>query len=340
MTGSSTSPHQTGEHPIVDLSTANRGPAGRRWFWVVVGALALLVVVLVLALRWGSPGSPLTIAMVGMAPFVGLPLLFGLGSAVLSRSIELRAAAVAVTAGYLFTMSPIDAVIGCGGRSAADSITVYTANVQFGVGRPEPTAASIAAVDPDVIVLQEASFPFVGALAADPRLAGYEYRSNQLTRQSPRTIIWSRFPIQSYEVEPFVVSDLLSVTLDGPSGPFTVTGVHTLAPVRSRYVPTWSRQFEQLAALDTSSPRLVAGDFNATTDHRPFRDLLDGGWTDVHDEAGCGFDATWPVDQGLPISVMRLDHVLVTDHFEILDMTFAQPTGGDHKPVVATIRLR
>ncbi len=312
----------------------------RNWFWIIVGVPALGLVVFVLLLRWSSPDSPLTIAMVGVAPFMAAPLLFGIIGSWLSRSMSMRAAAAFVSAGYLFTMSPVDAVIGCGGRSAADAITIYTANVEFGTGRPDEVAASIVAADPDVIVLQEASFPFMDGLAADPRLADYQHRSNQLTWESPRTIIWSRLPIVSHEVEPFVVSDLINVTIQGPGGEFVVTGVHTLAPVRQRYVRSWKQQFEQLAAIDTSAPRIIAGDFNATTDHKPFRTLQQSGWTDVHDEVGCGFDATWPVDGDLPLAVMRLDHVLVTDHFEILDIGFGDPGGSDHRPVIATLRQR
>ncbi|MGH1489664.1 MAG: endonuclease/exonuclease/phosphatase family protein [Acidimicrobiales bacterium] len=332
----------TGEIPIADghEGQPSGSPRQRNWAWIIIGAPALAFVVLVLLLRWRTLGSPLTIALVGLTPFLAVPLLFGAVSSWFSRSVTMRAAAGLIAAAFLFTTSPIDAVIGCGGRTADDSITIYTANVLFDVGRPADVATSILAADPDVILMQETSLSFMRELQADPRMAEYQYRSEQIRGASLRTVIWSRLPILSLEMEPFDVSDLVNVTVASPYGEFVVTGLHTLAPIRQSYVPSWQRQFDQLAAIDTSTPRLIAGDFNATSDHKPFRTLLQSGWTDVHDEAGCGFDATWPVNGGLPIAVMRLDHVLMTDHFEVLDVQFGEPAGSDHKPVIASIRLR
>ena len=71
------------------------------------------------------------------------------------------------------------------------------------------------------------------------------------------------------------------------------------------------------------------------------RDLLGQGWTDVHEPKGCGLDATWPTGHTtrLPIPVYRLDHVLVTDDFEVLDVRFGDPAGSDHIPVVAELQV-
>ncbi len=324
-----------------DLLTAGGKRSGRplRLFWAFVGWCALLPVVIVLALRWQALESPLTIAIAGLTPFVGLPLLVAILGAWLGRARSLRAAAAIALAGYLLTTSPVDAVIGCRGAATDDGITIYTANVLFGSGRPDEVAESIVAADADVVVMQEAQWPFLQPLREDERLAEYRYRSDARSEAKTGTIIWSRLPMIGLDIEPFVDRGLIHATIEGPSGPFTVTGVHTLAPIRSRFVGTWHRQFELLAAIDTATPRVAAGDFNATSDHQQFRALLDAGWTDVHDKKGCGFDATWPVDGSLPLAVMRLDHILVSDHFEVVDLQFGDPAGSDHKPVVATIRL-
>ena len=62
------------------------------------------------------------------------------------------------------------------------------------------------------------------------------------------------------------------------------------------------------------------------------------GWTDVHDDKGCRADPTWPTD-GLPFPVMRLDHILVTDDFEVLSTEMGDPGGSDHYPVISRIRF-
>ena len=68
---------------------------------------------------------------------------------------------------------------------------------------------------------------------------------------------------------------------------------------------------QTLATVD--EPQVVAGDFNATRDHGPFRELLAAGFLDCADSSQNrswpGF--TWPAT-GRALPVLRLDHVLVS----------------------------
>ncbi|MGI9598890.1 MAG: endonuclease/exonuclease/phosphatase family protein [Acidimicrobiales bacterium] len=341
-------PGKTGRRAILADDGWNK-PSGRRlgsrrrrplnWFWLLTGWLALLPVMVVLILRWQALDTPLSIAIAGLTPFLAVPLVIAVFSSWWSRSATLRVVAAVTAAGFLFTTSPVDAVIGCRGTTANDAITIYTANVLGGGGRPADVATSILAEDADVFTLQEVQWPFLQALRNDPRLAEYRYHSDDEPGDWSGTIVWSKWPFVDVELEPFEVASLIHTTVAGPTGEFTITGLHTLAPIRQEFVGSWHRQFEQLSRIDTSSPRMLAGDFNATSDHQQFRQLLSSGWTDVHDRKGCGLDTTWPVGSGLPVPLMRLDHVLVSDHFDVLDVHFADPAGSDHKPVVTSIRL-
>lgn len=315
---------------------------GRRpnWLLVVVAVTSLAVVIGVLFLRWRAPGSSRLIAVVGLTPFFAAPLAVGVISAWFSRSTGVRVLGAVTATAFLVTTSPIDAVIGCRSETAPDALSIYTANVLFDGGRPADVATSILAQNPDVVVMQEVRADgFLGPLREDPRLDQYRHRSDEISGVDYGTIVWSRWPFVDLEIERFQVSEMVTTTIDGPTGQFTVTGLHTLAPVRAEHVETWVNQFDQLSRIDTSTPRVLAGDFNATMDHQPFRTLLKSGWTDVHEQKGCGLDATWPVGRDLPFPIMRLDHVLVTDDFEVLDVRFADPAGSDHLPVVASVRL-
>ncbi len=307
---------------------------------MALGWSMVAVVVAVLAMRWRSQDSPLLIAVVGLTPFFAAPLLVAAASAWLSRSTTLRVATVVTAAAFVFTTSPIDAVVGCGAESADDAITVYAANVLYYNDRPADVAAAIVAEGADVVVMEEAEYWFMSRLREDDRLADYRFRSDDQPGAGPGTVIWSRWPFADFEVERLVVSDIVTATIAGPSGDFTLTGLHTMAPVRPGNVPVWEDQLQQLGTIETSTPRILAGDFNATADHRQFRDLLRSGWTDAHEPKGCGLDNTWPADGDLPIPLMRLDHVLVTDDFEVLDVRIGDPAGSDHRPVIASVRLR
>ncbi|MEM9563455.1 MAG: endonuclease/exonuclease/phosphatase family protein [Actinomycetota bacterium] len=301
---------------------------------------ALVAVVGALLLRYQGADRPLTVALVGLTPTLVLPLTLAALGTWWSRSTATRAATAAVAAVFLVTMNPVSAVVGCRGHAPADAITVYSANVLFDTGRPADIAASAVASGADVIVLQEVTWNTLQELKAQPALDDYAYRSNAGERGPVSgKIIWSRWPLSDVTVEPFVASRSLSATVESPQGSFRLTNVHTAAPSSRTTVWPWQVQFEQLRQVPTTEPAVLAGDFNATGDHRPFRQLLDQGWTDVHEPKGCGFDATWPARGPIPTPFYRLDHVLVTDHFEVLDVRLGDPAGSDHIPVITELQL-
>lgn len=331
----------TGEIPLHrdKAKPSRRGGRPIRWFWVVVGWPALAVVLFGLAIRWQDPYRPLVIALIGLTPFFAGPLFVGVFSAWLSRSNTLRAVAAVMSAAFIFTVSPVDAVVGCRGTTAQDSLTIYSANVLAGGGRSSDIASSVLAADPDVVVMQEVRWQMMTELRADTRLAEYQYWSTDTPGMPVGELIWSRFPLEDVRVQPLANGGLVTATVAAPAGAFEISAVHTQAPAEADFVWRWHLQLDQLGQLDRSAPAILAGDFNATSDHQPFRSVLNAGWTDVHDEKGCGFDATWPIHERVPFPVYRLDHVLVTDHFEVLDVDFGEPAGSDHLPVIASVRL-
>ena len=124
--------------------------------------------------------------------------------------------------------------------------------------------------------------------------------------------------------------------------PVTVTGVHTKAPMR-RNVRRWQQELAaiQSTLVNSDGQQVIAGDFNASRDHRPFRDLLAAGFLDCADAARRrpwpGF--TWPAGRGIP-SVMRLDHVLVSRGSATVHASqVIRVPRTDHRGVLAVIRL-
>ncbi len=96
-------------------------------------------------------------------------------------------------------------------------------------------------------------------------------------------------------------------------------------------------------------PLVVAGDLNLTDQTPEYRLLRSTGLRDAYREAGWGFGLTFPAHPklhlrglGLPIpSLIRIDYVLHSRHFTTRSAAVLQEvTGSDHRPVVATLRLR
>ncbi|MEL7210437.1 MAG: endonuclease/exonuclease/phosphatase family protein, partial [Actinomycetota bacterium] len=204
----------------------------------------------------------------------------------------------------------------------------------------EAVATAIAGSEADVVVLQELQPQLRRGLAAHPSLAGFHRASDVLDERS-QLALWSRWPLADVELSQVADRPQIEATVLSPHGEFRVHAVHLAAPVDGELAADWSEGIARLRDVETGRPAVVAGDFNATDHHVQFRSVLGQGWTDVHHPKGCGFDATWPVaGSRLPVPLLRLDHVLVTEHWEVLAVTIGPPQGSDHRSVVATVRLR
>ena len=82
---------------------------------------------------------------------------------------------------------------------------------------------------------------------------------------------------------------------------------------------------------------MIAGDFNATLDHRALRGVLDRGWQDAAAETGEGLRPTWPV--GRRVLGLAIDHVLASDELAVGPVSIHEVRGSDHRAVVARLAL-
>ena len=221
------------------------------------------------------------------------------------------------------------------------ALRVLTLNAMIGAADPAATVAAARRYDVDVLAIQELTPGLVGRLAeaglldllpfthADPRAGG------------AGTGLWSRHELTPRPPVPGL--RLASPTaLITPGGqPVTVRAVHPVAPFQRRH-RDWHRELNQLQAVLTATPgaQVVAGDFNASRDHRPFRDLLAAGFADCADVAARrpwpGF--TWPANRWYP-PVMRLDHILVSPGITVTEARTVAVPGTDHRGVLAVLDL-
>lgn len=314
----------------------------RAWVARVIGWLLAAMVAGGVALRWSTVNRPLLIGLVGVLGIaLVLPVAVLIGTAWGTRSRPLRLGAALVALAYLATFTNVRAVIGCGADAAAEGdVRIFEQNVYLGQADPAAVAAAMLASGADLAVLVEAFPPFIDALARQPGVDVFSYRLSVPGFEEGEIAVWSRWPLQDASGELLSTRPFIRARVQAPAGPFTIGAVHTAAPVNDFEVGNWANELAALGLLDRSEPIVLAGDFNATIDHAQFRSLLENGWTDVHTTKGCGPDLTWPTNRGLAIPAMRLDHVLVSDHFKVKGVEVGQANGSDHKPVIATIHLR
>ena len=121
----------------------------------------------------------------------------------------------------------------------------------------------------------------------------------------------------------------------------TVLAVHLLPPYP---YPSgeWSTEIKQLhhqlrKLAGGHRPVVVAGDFNATTDHAQFRSLLSGGYQDAAEHSGAGYLTSYPTDRWFG-PMIAIDHVLTRQATATNATTLALP-GSDHRGLLVHLRL-
>jgi endonuclease/exonuclease/phosphatase (EEP) superfamily protein YafD len=222
------------------------------------------------------------------------------------------------------------------------SLRLLSINARSGAADPAALLRILQSHNVDVLAVQELTPHMVGRLAA----AGLE-QLLPFSHLDPRphsrgTGLWARWPLTPLPPVPGLDAAAPRARIDPPGGrPVTLTAVHLLAPTNG-HADIWQRELalirQTLAGVD--GPQVVAGDFNASRDHRPFRDLLAAGFLDCADSSPHwswpGF--TWPADKGR-LPVMRLDHVLASRTATVFMARAIRVPHTDHHGVLAVIEF-
>ncbi len=125
----------------------------------------------------------------------------------------------------------------------------------------------------------------------------------------------------------------------GPTGPFTVIGVHLSAPTSPRRAAARNQELIELATRSASvvGPLAVTGDFNTTPYSPYFVELLETGkLTDAR--RGRTLSSSWPTM--LPWAGIPIDHVAVNTGFDILSHRRLPNFESDHYGVLVELALR
>jgi len=84
-----------------------------------------------------------------------------------------------------------------------------------------------------------------------------------------------------------------------------------------------------------SGPTVIAGDFNTPVESRIYQRHWSG-WQNAFSRAGCGLGYT----KYTRLIGIRIDHVLVSEHWRVTSAWVGPDLGGDHRPLVAELALR
>lgn len=228
---------------------------------------------------------------------------------------------------------------GGGAQAPTDHPQFTVASANLNIENPDPAAAfeALAAQEPTLILLQEVNEHSVLAFESAASIGDYPYQVRDPRPGFHGSAIYSRVPLDGSVI--WVNGwPMTEATVEIGGTTFDIINVHVVAPLGSDRLQLWSGQLDALATManERTRPLLLAGDFNATDDHRGLRRLLDHGLADSHRQGGEGLGATWPTTG---VSLLRLDRVYVTDELRPLTLSRGPETGSDHHSLLATIEV-
>jgi endonuclease/exonuclease/phosphatase (EEP) superfamily protein YafD len=304
----------------------------------LLGSLVLTVLrfVEVLAVPVLAATSFSSYALVGYAAVlvVLLALLRG------ARRRRLAGTAATVAAVGLVAHAAWLAPDAVGGTRTRPDLTVMSSNLEFGQGDPGAVVAAVRDRDVDVLVLQEVTPELMAALEADgltrllPHVAGDPVPGVRGTLVLSHFELADRRPLE-------LRNGGLSVRVLAPT-PTRVYAVHTGMLLSSP--DSWHRDLATVARAvrdrDRGEPAIFVGDYNATPDHLPYRRVLDAGVRDAAEEAGSGWQPTWPTRWRQPWlrPLVTIDHVLVPPGVSAVSTQTLEIPHTDHLALLARLR--
>ena len=236
-------------------------------------------------------------------------------------------------------------VVGWHGDRAAPAgstqVRLVTANVLLDNPEIFALAGELASSGAEVILLQEITPENLATLQRTPLWAAYPHRVLDPLPGFHGSAILSRYPIVNGGPIDVAGYPMTQADLATPAGVVRVVDVHAVAPLTTANASRWVAQLAQLSRMDMPAdrPLVLAGDFNATLDHGPLRELVVNGFRDAFVESGRGLGATWPRWRGLVPPVMRLDHVFVSQQFTVMSIREQTSAGSDHRRLVVQLAL-
>ncbi|MGC4174108.1 endonuclease/exonuclease/phosphatase family protein [Demequina sp.] len=303
--------------------------AMRRVLWWLTVVMLAPIAVAVIARAFRLQAGPLAI-VVAFMPWVTFACVVPFLLALLARSLTLAAITAGFAALCAWWIMPLYTFEG-GGTPA---LKVASINATFGEADAGDIVAMVKAREIDVLAVQELTEDQVQALrdaGLDSELPSSYVRPEDGFKGIG---LWSRYPMDGSPLDG-MVANAIQAKVETPSETMTVYAVHPAAPGVTEH-KAWADDLSRLTFVLSAAigPTMVIGDFNTTRDHAQFRTIEGLDYADAADQAGAGFQPTFPEGR-TPFPLVAIDHVMVRDT-DLRAREFKTVTidGADHRAIV------
>ncbi|MFI7417951.1 endonuclease/exonuclease/phosphatase family protein [Nonomuraea sp. NPDC049684] len=305
----------------------------RSWMsWIMVTPFALWAAVRLSGFEPDWPWVP----VVAFTPHAAAGAALGLALAGLLRRWAAGAVALVTVLALGVTVLPRAVPDPAPGARGA-ALRVLAANLLVGTADATELTGQVRSLRPDVLTLQEFTPLAERRLEAAGLRELLPYAVTRPAEGAGGSAVYARHPLTAGELIKAGGFGQATAVLKHPGGArVEIVSVHPCAPKRLGRQPCWLAGLERLPRGD-GRLRVLAGDFNATLDHLPLRELLAAGYRDAADAMGRGLSTTW--GGWGPLPGVTIDHVLAADRMAVRDFRVLAPVGSDHRPVYAELLL-
>lgn len=290
------------------------------------------------------PGEwPVTaVQLLAFLPWFTVPAAAAFLLAISGRSRPLQVLTAVLLGAQVLWLFPPPGVPGrdaAHARAPAVRVKVMAVNAELGGADAAGIVDLVREQHVELLAIVEYTQGLEDRLAAAGLPAVLPHQVTYPRSRAAGAAVYSSYPLTGAGIVPGTRFAMPVVTMNLGPGTLRVVAVHTLAPV-DEGLAQWRRDFAALRGADPGSgPLLMAGDFNATLDHREFRGLLADGHrplVDVAVAAGSRLLPTWPM-RGYRLPGVTLDHLVTGGGIHGSDYSVHQLAGTDHAAVTAAL---
>jgi endonuclease/exonuclease/phosphatase (EEP) superfamily protein YafD len=219
------------------------------------------------------------------------------------------------------------------------TLRVLAANVYLGRADPAGFMRLVDELHPDVITIEELTPRFRREVAAAGLDSRYRFHVLDPGLYARGTGIFSRFPLRRLPAPVYRSGQARAEASLPGGGRLRIVAAHPYPPDLPSATPEWEEVLEALPSTGRGTPWLLAGDFNATFDQAPFRDLVSRGYRDAGKATGKGLDGTYPGDGSLFPPPITIDHILADRRLGVVSYEVEPLPGSDHHAIFAELTL-
>ncbi len=310
--------------------------------WAILGAAAVTLIAWMAGLIYPTP----LLAIEAVAPFTLLAVWPVAVVSCLRRRWVMAGVSLLCCGAHLSMVIPlVTAQSQPEWAHDAPTLSLASTNVMFDNEDKAAVARRVLEFDTDVVIVNEITPAQREAFLRAGVFEKYPYVKFTDDDGQFGELLMSRLPVESIRNRDLGTTWIVHAKIRVGSTLVNVIAQHTTAPKRGLRLNQWTQSLRHLGEFAASlapEPVVIAGDFNSSPMHGPFRDLLATGLSDAHQQRGLAWTPSWGPDLGWASlgPIIRLDHAVVNSRMFTMSLTNEDMPGSDHVGFVARFAVQ